>query len=191
MERSGRMIGIPFGICGGGCKGTRTSPTRVPESPQVMARAVPTDSGSGCTRITYVHDFFLTSGILCAIIGTPERRGKVISSYDALRAQVDADGGLYTTTMEELREIEGAGRLGQHVRNSISGSLAANGMGHLPAELPAYQESSVRVYRLGTALADVINAVQKPSSPGDQILRQVGTSDAQDVIKKIRQLVCD
>lgn len=115
----------------------------------------------------------------------------MLNSYDSLRDQVEADGGLYTTTMEELREIEGAGRLGQHVRSSISSSLAANGMGHLPAELPAYQESSVRIYRLGNPLADVINAVLNPSGPGDQILRQIGASDAQDVIKKIRQLVCD
>jgi hypothetical protein len=115
----------------------------------------------------------------------------MLSSYDALRKQVEADGGLYTTTMEELREIAGAGRLGQHVRSAISASLGANGMGHLPEELPAYQEFEVRVYRLGTPLADVVNAVLNPSGTGDQILRQVGTSDAQDVIKKIRQLVCE
>lgn len=115
----------------------------------------------------------------------------MLKTYEALRKQVDSEGGLYTTTMEELREIEGAGRLGQHVRSAISGSLAANGMGHLPDELPAYQEYAVRVYRLGTSLADVINAVLNPTGAGDQILRQVGTSDAQDVIKRIRQLVCE
>lgn len=115
----------------------------------------------------------------------------MLSSYDALRKQVQADGGLYATTMEELREIEGAGRLGQHVRAAISGSLGANGLGHLPEELPAYQEFDVRVYRLGTPLADIINGVLYPSGPGDQVLRQVGTSDAQDVIKRIRQLVCE
>ncbi len=115
----------------------------------------------------------------------------MLTTYDALRKQVEADGGLYTTTMEELREIEGAGRLGQHVRATISGKLTANGMGHLPAELPAYQDYAVRVYRLGTPLADVVNAVLNPSGSGDQILRQVGTSDAQEIIKKIRQLVCE
>lgn len=93
--------------------------------------------------------------------------------------------------MEELREIEGAGRLGQHVRASISGNLLSHGMGHLPAELPSYQDFEVRVYRLGTALADVINAALNPSTSGDQILRQVAASDAQDVIKKIRALVCE
>lgn len=125
-------------------------------------------------------------------IGANERREPaMISSYDSLRKQVEADGGLYTTTMEELREIHGAGRLGQHVRAAISTSLSANGMGHLPEELPAYQEFNVRVYRLGTPLADVVNAVLNPSSSGDQILRQVGTSESQDVIKQIRQLVCE
>ena len=115
----------------------------------------------------------------------------MIQSYDALRKQVDADGGLYTSSMEQLREIEGAGRLGQHVRASISNNLAAHGLGHLPTELPSYQEFQVRVYRLGTALADVINAVLSPNATGDQVLRQVATADAQDVIKKIRALVCD
>lgn len=115
----------------------------------------------------------------------------MLTSYDALRKQVEADSGLYTTTMEELREIEGAGRLGQHVRAAISGNIGANGMGHLPEVLPAYQQQEVRIFRLGTPLADVVGAVLTPSTPGDQVLRQVGTADAQEVIKKIRQLVCE
>jgi len=115
----------------------------------------------------------------------------MLSTYDDLRKQVESDGGVYTTTMEELREIHGAGRLGQHVRTAISSSLSANGLGHLPTELPSYQEYLVRIYRLGTPLADVVNAVINPSTGGDQILRQVGMSTSQEIIKQIRQLVCE
>lgn len=113
------------------------------------------------------------------------------STYDGLRKQVEADDGLYTTTMEELRDIHKAGRLGQHVRAAISQSLESNGMGHIPEELPSYQGEPVRVYRLGTPLADAVKAVLSPTEDGDRVLRQIATSEAADVIKKIRQLVCE
>lgn len=113
------------------------------------------------------------------------------TDYDGLRKQVEAEGGLHTTTMEALREIHGAGRLGKHVRDAISGELAANGLSHVPEELPAYQENPVRIYRLGTSIADVVNAVLHPSSGGDQVLRQLGGDQGQDILKKIRELVCE
>lgn len=115
----------------------------------------------------------------------------MLDNYEGLRAQVEAEGGLHTTTMEVLRGIHGAGRLGKHVRDSISGELAATGLGHLPEELPAYQEKDVRVFRLGTPIADVVSAVLHPSSGGDQVLQQMGAAQGQDILKKIRELVCD
>lgn len=115
----------------------------------------------------------------------------MFDDYDGLRKQVEADGGLHTTTMETLRELHGSGRLGKHVRDAISGELAAHGMGHLPEELPAYQEMGVRIYRLGTPLADAVNAVLHPSTGGDQTLRQMGAGHGQDILKKIRELVCE
>lgn len=114
-----------------------------------------------------------------------------MDDYDALRKQVEADGGLHTTTMEVLRELHGAGRLGKHVRDSISGALGAHGLGHLPKELPTYQDQQVRVFRLGTPIADVVNAVLLPSPSGDQVLRQLGGVKGQDILKKIRELVCE
>jgi hypothetical protein len=115
----------------------------------------------------------------------------VFSDYEGLRKQVEAEGGLHTTTMEVLRELHGAGRLGKHVRDAISGELAAHGVGHLPEELPAYQEMQVRIYRLGTPIADVANAVLHPNAGGDQVLRQMGAAQGQDILKKIRELVCE
>jgi len=61
--------------------------------------------------------------------------------------------------MDTLKKIEGAGRLGVHVRNAISRSLESYGLGHLPQELPSTQEDPVRLYLLGSPVADVIKAV--------------------------------
>lgn len=114
-----------------------------------------------------------------------------MDSYNDLSRDVDGDGGLVTTTMEQLREIHGAGRLGKHVRDAISQQLAAHGLGHLPVELPSYQENEVRVYRLGSPIGKVIDAVQKPNSGGDAVLRGVGGDTSADVLAKVRELVCE
>jgi hypothetical protein len=111
-------------------------------------------------------------------------------SYDDLRKQVEANGGLLQVWMEDLRELHEAGRLGKHVRAGIHEKLAEHGLGHLPAELPAYQEEEVRVYRLGTPLAQTINAVLHPSTAGDEQLRQ-SAGQGEDILRKIRELVCD
>lgn len=76
-------------------------------------------------------------------------------------------------------------------RKSIQDSLANHGLGHLPAELPANQEREVRLYQLGTPIADTINAVLSPSGEGDQVLRQNAGSEAQEVLKRVRELVCE
>lgn len=110
--------------------------------------------------------------------------------YNDLRASVEGDGGLLTTTMETLKDIQGAGRLGVNVREAISKALASHGLGHLPAELPANQWEEVRLYRLGTLLSDVVDAVAKPSAKGDEVLRTVSSSDSQETLRKIRELVC-
>lgn len=114
-----------------------------------------------------------------------------MAKYEELRKQVESEGSLLLTTMEVLRDTHGAGKLGVHVRGSIHGALEANGLGHLPGELPTYQHEEVRLFRLGTPIADTINAVLHPSEGGDQVLRQSAGSEAQSVLKQIRDLVCE
>lgn len=111
-------------------------------------------------------------------------------TYEDLKRAVEQRDGLLLTTMGVLRDIHGAGKLGVHIRRAISESLAGNGMGHLPAELPAYQEDAVRVYRLGSNVATTIRAVLSPSGAGDDALRRSAGSEAQETLKKIRELVC-
>ena len=112
-----------------------------------------------------------------------------MDSYSELRAAV-VDAGVYTTTMETLKRIQDAGRLGIHVRSAISRALASHGIGHLPAELPPNQDDEVRLYLLGTPIADVVSAVLTPSKRGDAMLRSVGSSDAQEKLAMIRDIVC-
>ncbi len=48
----------------------------------------------------------------------------------------------------------------------------------------------VRIYRLGSEIAKVVNAVLRPSPSGDEILRQSLGTDAQQTLARIRELVC-
>ncbi|WSB85707.1 hypothetical protein OHA60_19065 [Streptomyces cellulosae] len=111
------------------------------------------------------------------------------NSYEELRAAVTADGGLHVITMGALRDIEGVRRLGNRVLGTISGQLSSHGMGHLPKELPTNQDSPVRVYLLGTPIAEVVDAVHHPSLKGDETLRGVGGSEARAQLQKIREII--
>ncbi|ONM49554.1 hypothetical protein [Nocardia donostiensis] len=110
-------------------------------------------------------------------------------SYSELRSAVE-DASVYTTTMETLKGIQAAGRLGIHVRSAISRALASHGIGHLPPDLPPNQDDEVRLYLLGTPIADVVSAVLSPSERGDATLRSVASSDAQEKLVQIRDIVC-
>lgn len=112
-------------------------------------------------------------------------------SYEDLKDAVKANDGLYEVTMGDLKAIQGAGRLGVRVRTDISRELSAHGLGHLPPELPAYQDQSVRLYLLGSPVDDVVRAVLRPCDQGDRILRDLATSEAQEKLRMVRDLVCD
>jgi hypothetical protein len=115
----------------------------------------------------------------------------VPANYKQLREAVNANGGLCKVTMLDLKNIHGAGRLGVHVRDTISRELASHGLAHFPRVLPGNQDEPVRLYLLGTPVADVVSAVLDPSDRGDQTLRDIGTSDAQAKLRLVRELVCE
>ncbi len=113
-------------------------------------------------------------------------------SYDAIKAEVEQSGSVLTTPMGRLRDAHGAGRLGEHVRVDISKALAGIGLGHVPVALPPYQENVVRLYKLGTPVADVINAAIFPAPENDEKLKSLAGQDASryaDIIERIRDLV--
>lgn len=113
-----------------------------------------------------------------------------MEKYEDLRNAVTTHDGLYKTSMDTLKKIDGAGRLGVHVRTAISKTLESHGLGHLPRELPSNQEDPVRLYLLGSPIADVIKAALTPSDKGDETLRSIGTSEAQEQLRQVRQIVC-
>ena len=113
-----------------------------------------------------------------------------MQTYEELRSAVTGQDGLVKVSMDTLKKIHGSGRLGVHVRNAISRSLESYGLAHLPDELPPNQEDAVRLYLLGSPIADVIKAVLTPSDRGDETLRSIGTSDAEEQLRQVRQIVC-
>lgn len=97
---------------------------------------------------------------------TNQAESSAFASWEDLRSAVVAHYGVYRLSMGTLREIGGFGRLGINVRQVLSGRLAGIGLGHLPAELPSYQDKEVLVFQYGTPAADVIAAVRGDVADG-------------------------
>lgn len=117
---------------------------------------------------------------------------KYVGAKD-LRTAVEADGDLLRVTAEDIRRAEGTyGKLGSHVNNKLAQWLENNGMGVLGGALPRYQHQEAVLYRAGTTMAKVIEAVEYPSELGDKMLRQVASDDgAQDKLERIRGIIGD
>ncbi|MBA4866205.1 hypothetical protein H1V43_33775 [Streptomyces sp. PSKA54] len=81
-------------------------------------------------------------------------------TWDDLRKAVENKGGVLRIYMVDLKELQKAGRLGVNVRQDISRRLAGLGLGHVPDELPPWQENEVLLYQLGTPAADVLEALR-------------------------------
>lgn len=113
-----------------------------------------------------------------------------VSSLEELREHVDNHDGVLTTTMGVLRDAYGKGRLGPHVRAGIHNALAGLGLGHFPSELPEYQNERVRLYRLGSPVGNLINAVLDLSEESDELLRGTAGSQDTEILRQIKELVC-
>lgn len=61
--------------------------------------------------------------------------GDHVGSWEELRQSVEEAGGVLRVVMWLLRHLEQAGRLGVHVRASISRRLDGLGLAHLPADI--------------------------------------------------------
>ncbi len=104
---------------------------------------------------------------------------------------VKARENLMTLSMGILTRAYGAGRGGSTVRSNIARELASLGVGHLPVELPNWGNEQVRLYIRGTAIADLITAVENLGENHDATLRRLASASSEDTLKKIRELVCD
>lgn len=111
-------------------------------------------------------------------------------SMTDIKIKVEAEGGVASFQMGEVRDAHGAGRLGVHVRTNISKSLSGMGLGHYPSDLPDSQYAPVRIYKLGSSIADLIDAVLTPGKEGDERLRETASGEAERLLADIRELVC-
>jgi hypothetical protein len=111
-------------------------------------------------------------------------------TYDEVEELVDEQEGVATVWMAGLRTAQNAGKLGVHVRKAISDELNRRGLGYYPKPLPEYQQYQVRVYRLGSRIANIIDAVLDIDEESNETIRSAAGGDAGEVLKQVRALVC-
>jgi hypothetical protein len=83
---------------------------------------------------------------------------------------VPADEPLKVRALD-LREADGAMRLGSNVRERIAAQLEGHGIGFFPGEeLPDWQEDEVYLYRIDSSLGTLVRAVRRPTDRGVKAL---------------------
>ncbi|POR73592.1 hypothetical protein BKM30_26335 [Pseudomonas syringae pv. syringae] len=115
-----------------------------------------------------------------------------MESWDSIKARVEGSQGILTVNMIELRDAAGKEKIGPHVKTEITRILVGMGLGHIPTELPNYQNESVRLYKRGSPLGDLIEMVITPSESNDIKLKEQFKEESVDhalIIEKIRELV--
>ena len=114
--------------------------------------------------------------------------------WSATKQQVEANGDVLTVTMEELRNVHGAGKLGRNVCGEISKELVGMGIGHIPEPLPSNQTDLVRLYKRGTQAGGLIEAVLRPGAGNDNLVRtaaRTGGTSSDTILAQIRDLVAE
>ncbi len=114
--------------------------------------------------------------------------------YGKLKTEVKDAGGVLTVNMGHLRDVHGAGKLGNIVVESIAEQLKGVGLGHAPKELPTSQWKQVLVYRIGTPAARLIKAVYDVDEESADVIRKFANAEKNtdtETVRKIRELVCD
>lgn len=112
-----------------------------------------------------------------------------MDNYDELKAEVEENQGVLTVDMRTLRDIHGAERLGINVRDNIHRELAGYGLSHFPRNLPDSQHAYARVYKQGSPVAELILAVLDADPQKDGVIRKAATSDGEETLRKIRELL--
>lgn len=122
---------------------------------------------------------------------SPRTLPKTLKTYADLLQAVTGRGGVMYVDMMELRDIHGAGKLGIHVTQNISDKLMGMGLGHFPQQLPQQQSERVRIYLRGSAVGKVIDAALTMETGSNRLLRSVANNADSEILKKIKELVCD
>ena len=110
---------------------------------------------------------------------------------EALEDDLNDNGGVLTLPAWVIRDAYGAERLGSQVRANITAKLRGRGIGHTPAEFPDRQWTSVRLYKIGSPAGTVIEAALNPGEETDQVLRDSAGGEAELILTRVRELVCE
>lgn len=108
---------------------------------------------------------------------------------DEIRKAVEASGDVLTVKMEVVRDAFKYDRLGVNVRSIISEKLGGLGLGHYPLELPDRQWVPVRLFKLGSPIADLVDAALNPTEEHDEELRKAVSGGDSETIKRIKALL--
>ncbi len=109
---------------------------------------------------------------------------------EKLRDAVIDNGNVLTVKVGEVRDAFKYGRLGKHVRKEISSKLHGLGIAHYPVDVPDWQENPIRLFRMGTPIADLLDAAHDETPEHDEELKAAVSGGAADVLNQIRALVC-
>lgn len=119
-----------------------------------------------------------------------------MASWDRIKAAVEKNDGVLTVTMEKLRKVHGAKKLGKQVCSQISKGLSGMGLCHIPDVIPSSQEELVRLYKRGTTIGDFIATALAPGKVNDKkLVARFGDEDVDvdygAMIESIRELVAE
>jgi len=112
------------------------------------------------------------------------------SGMAKLAESVSEQGDLLCVKMSDLRDAAGWDRLTRGTCRAIEEGLRQNALWHFP-ELVVNRHAEVRIYRVGTPLGNLVEAILKPTHAGDEFLREAGSGEAQRLLLDIRKLVCN
>lgn len=128
-----------------------------------------------------------------AVATTAARRGPGINSFADLRDYIDRRGGIHTTSMGKLRDLQRAGKLGVHVVNQIERNLRSVGLAILlPAgesALTRDQNAPVVLYLAGSKAAELIAAVHRADAEGVKLIRDVARDNSGEKLEAIRAIL--
>jgi len=94
-------------------------------------------------------------------------------AWHEIRTSVEGNGNVLTVPMEKLRDAHNVKKLGAIVCAEIHSVLERMGIGHIPEDLPRYQDELVRLYKRATPIGNLIDAVLKPGLKNDSDLRRL------------------
>ncbi len=112
-----------------------------------------------------------------------------IQDFDELSELVSQED-IVVVQMQTLRSAANWDRLTQGAIDAIGDQLRGRALGVYP-ELSQDRWREVRVYKIGTPIGNLVESVTTPSDAGDRRLREAATKAGQEILQKIRGLVCE